>query len=554
MDKNLSTLDSTLTKQTSASLYDYGSWRNSFLRNTLIGASIFGLVALMPTFFSAAPIYIAIDIVAYVVLLLVTFARLPYRVRAGTLLALIYALGLSGLFETGIWGDARLFFLAFVVMTSLLFSARAGITAIVMSLATTIALGWFILSGQYRPSSPNVTPGALSDWLTAGTALLLAQAVAAGGLYLFQREFNNAQERAEETFSVLQTERRNLEGRVKDRTEELESKTNQLRASSYIVRQIIEYQDVRTLLSEIVQLISEQFGFYHVGVFLLDDQRRTAFLQAASSGEGQKMLERGYHFALEDMNIVGRVVERRKFFILTDMGSPAPLTKYPELPLTRSELALPLMVRGKVLGVLDIHSDRPQAFGPNEAEILQALADQLATSIDNVRLLNETRAFVGQLEMLTAQQTQASWQEYLRRRNLAYQYTPAGIRQIAPGASNKGKSALRVPLELRGQEIGTITVQRKEASDWKGAERELTEKIATQVALALDNSRLLEDSRRRAVQEQTVSEIAARLSRSLDVDSLLQAAVRELSALPEVAEVAVFVGEQNDKGHKADVK
>jgi GAF domain-containing protein len=354
---------------------------------------------------------------------------------------------------------------------------------------------------------------------------------------------------------VLQTESRNLENRVKERTEELESKTNQLRASSYIVRQIIEYQDVHTLLSGIVQLISEQFGFYHVGIFLLDDQRRMAVLQAASSGEGQRMLERGYHVAIEDMNIVGRVAERRKFIILTDMGSSAaPLTKHPELPLTRSELALPLMVRGKVLGVLDIHSDGSQAFGPNEAEVLQALADQLAISIDNVRLLNDTRAFVSQLETLTAQQTQVSWQEYLRRRNLAYQYTPAGIRQIAPGASNKGKSALRMPLRLRGQEIGTITVQRKEASVWKGAERELTEKIATQVALALDNSRLLEDSRRRAVQEQTVSEIAARLSRSLDIDSLLQTAVRELSALPEVAEVAVFIGEQNDKGHKADVK
>jgi GAF domain-containing protein len=353
---------------------------------------------------------------------------------------------------------------------------------------------------------------------------------------------------------MLQTERRNLEGRVKERTEELESKTNQLRAASYIARQIIEYQDVHTLLSGIVRLISEQFGFYHVGIFLLDDQRRMAFLQAASSSEGQKMVERGYHVAIEDMNIVGRAVERRKFFILTDLGSSAPLAKYPELPLTRSELALPLMVRGKALGVLDIHSDRPQALGPDEAEILQVLADQLATSIDNVRLLNETRAFVSQLETLTAQQTQVSWQEYLRRRNLAYQYTPAGIRQIAPGALSRGKSALRIPLQLRGQEIGTIIVQRKEASDWKGAERELTEKIATQVALALDNSRLLDDSRRRAVQEQTVSEIATRLSRSLDIDSLLQTAVRELSALPEVAEVAVFIGEQNDKGRKADIK
>ncbi len=554
MDKTPSILDTTLSKRTSASLFDYGSWRNNFLRNTLIGASIFGLVALAPTFFSAAPIYIAIDAAAYAILLLVTFARLPYRLRAGTLLALIYVLGLSGLFETGIWGDARLFFLAFVVMTCLLFSARAGITAIAISLASTIVLGWLILSGQYRPTSPNVTAGALSDWLTAGTALLLTQAVATAGLYLFQREFDTAQERSEETFSVLQLERRNLESRVKERTEELENKTNQLRASSYIARQIIELQDMRTLLSRVVQLISEQFGYYHASIFLLDEQRRVAFLQAASSGEGQKMMERGYHVAIEDMNIIGRVAERRKLFMLTDSGPAASLTKYPELPLTRSELALPLMVRGKVLGVLDIHSDKSQAFGPNEADVLQALADQLATSIDNVRLLNETQTFVSQLESLTAQQTQVSWQEYLRRRNLGYQYTPAGIRQFTPGASGKSKSAMHIPLQLRGQEIGTITVQRKEASDWQEAERELIEKIATQVALALDNSRLLEDSRRRAVQEQTVSEIAAHLSRSLDIDSLLQTAVRELSTLPEIAEVSVYIGEQNDKGRKVEVK
>lgn len=551
MDKNFSTLDSTLSKKSSAALFDYGSWRNTFLRTTLIGTSVFALIALIPTFFSAAPIYIAIDAAAYVILLLITFARLPYRLRAATLLALAYILGFSGLFEAGIWGDSRLFFLTFVALACLLFSARAGIAAIVISLISTIVVGWLILSGQLRPTSPNVAPGVLADWLTGTMVLLLTEGAVTSGLYLFQQEFDNAQKRSEETFSVLQLERRNLESRVKERTEELESKTNQLRASSYIARQIIEIQDVQTLLARVVQLISEQLGFYHVGVFLLDDQRHIASLQVASSGEGQKMLERGYHVPIDEKNIIGRAAERRKFFISTDTGPSASLTKYPELPLTRSEVALPLMVRGRVLGVLDIHSDKPQAFSPDEAEILQALADQLATTIENVRLLNEAQSFVSQLEALTVQQTRMSWQEYLRRRNLAYQYTPAGIRQITPGtSSSKSKAALRIPLQLRGQGIGAITVQRKEGSGWQGAERELAEKIATQIALALDNNRLLEDSRRRAVQEQTVSEIAARLSRSLDVDSLLQTAVRELSALPEVAEVSVFISEQKKDSRK----
>jgi GAF domain-containing protein len=70
--------------------------------------------------------------------------------------------------------------------------------------------------------------------------------------------------------------------------------------------------------------------------------------------------------------------------------------------------------------------------------------------------------------------------------------------------------------------------------------------VAIQVALALDNSRLLEETRQHAVHEQTVNEITARFNRSLDVDTLLQTAVRELAALPEVTEASVFIKPTNE--------
>ena len=105
------------------------------------------------------------------------------------------------------------------------------------------------------------------------------------------------------------------------------------------------------------------------------------------------------------------------------------------------------------------------------------------------------------------------------------------------------KNGLQVPLRLHGQTIGMLTLQGKEATKWTERERDLTEKVANQVALALDNSRLLEETRQRAIQQQTVNEISARLSRSLDVDTLLRTAARELGTLPEIADVSVVVGE-----------
>ena len=94
-----------------------------------------------------------------------------------------------------------------------------------------------------------------------------------------------------------------------------------------------------------------------------------------------------------------------------------------------------------------------------------------------------------------------------------------------------------------------IAFQGQKTVRWSASARDLAEKVATQVALALDNSRLLEETRQRATQQQTVNEISARLNRSLDIDMLLQMAARELGSLPEVAEVSVVVGEAKVQDH-----
>ena len=125
-----------------------------------------------------------------------------------------------------------------------------------------------------------------------------------------------------------------------------------------------------------------------------------------------------------------------------------------------------------------------------------------------------------------------------------YRYTPTGISVLSqnPEEVNPEDKTIQVQLKLRGKSIGTIALKRKSnTATWTDVEREMVERVAIQAALALENARLLEESQRQALREQTVNEFSSRFSHSLDVDTLLQHAVRELHRLPQVADVAIFI-------------
>ncbi len=352
-----------------------------------------------------------------------------------------------------------------------------------------------------------------------------------------------------QTLDQMERLQTNLEGQVAERTRQLERHARQLRAAAFIARQNIGLKDLSELFNDIVRSTTEQLGLYYTGIFLLKENRDYAILQAAFPERGKTLAEKGYDLKVERQNILGTVVNEKRATLLNP-GVNSATSNNPGFSESRSEVALPLIVQQNVIGVLDLQSSEPHAFDKGDLETLQVLADQIALAIENSRLLAESKAVITQLETLTSQQTRVTWQEHLTRPAPAYQFSPTGVKQIDPTARPKQKNDLRIPLILRGQEIGSIAIQRKDFPQWDSTERELAEKVAAQIALALENSRLLEETRQRASQEQIVSEISARFSRSLDIDTLLQTAAREFGALSDVAEVSVFIGGQNDRDDK----
>ncbi|MCG2784846.1 MAG: GAF domain-containing protein, partial [Anaerolineae bacterium] len=339
-----------------------------------------------------------------------------------------------------------------------------------------------------------------------------------------------------------------LEERVSERTAQLDRKSSQLEAASLVARSAAETTNIKTLLDNVVEQISSRFGFYHTGIFLSDSARQKVYLAAASSEGGKQMLERGHSLDIGRQGVVGYAAYEKRPRVAQDIERENVYFRNPELPDTRSEAALPLLIKNQIIGVLDIQSTEESPFGTEDLFILQTMADQVALAIQNARLLEESQLALEQLQAITAKSVQNAWQGYLGRQAKGYVYSAGNVTPINEAKPNIAESKhrnLQINISLRGQNIGKISLARNASeADWTEKEQEFTEKIAAQIALAVENARLLEDSQHRAAREQTLNELTTRLSRSLDLENLLQNAVLELHKIPQVIDASVVIAPQ----------
>ncbi|MBN2387736.1 MAG: GAF domain-containing protein [Anaerolineales bacterium] len=347
----------------------------------------------------------------------------------------------------------------------------------------------------------------------------------------------------------LQITQDELENQVETRTRDLTRRTSLLQAATMVARQAVASQDLDTLLNQTANLISERFSYYHTGIFLIDEYGDYAILHAASSEGGRRMLERGHRLAIGRQGIVGNAAYYNRPRIASDVGEDSVYFDNPDLPATRAEAALPLSVHAKVIGVLDIQATEPDAFPSDIVELLQPLADQIALAIQNARLLDESRSALQRLEAITTEGVRRAWSERIHKQKRAYRYTPLGVSPYAATAETASRKTpapdrrnrIEIPITLRGQTIGKLGFIRKDEDPWPETDRLLANEVATQIGLALENTRLLEETQQRVTQEQSLSELTARLSQSLDPDTIMQTAIRELHQLPNVTEVSVYI-------------
>jgi GAF domain-containing protein len=280
----------------------------------------------------------------------------------------------------------------------------------------------------------------------------------------------------------------------------------------------------------------------------VDERKKNAFLQSSSSTEGKLLIGQGIRIEPDRLNLIHRVIESNRPYIASD-DDHTKFIRDENFPLTRSRMILPLTVRGDIIGMLDMHADQTHVFNTQDAETLQTLADLVAISIDNVRLLDGTKNLIRQLEANTSTQTKETWAKFTSRHKPAYQYTPAGVRPLFASNKKESEDGLLVPLMLHGQKIGKITLKRKGvAAAWSNRERVLVEKVATQVALAIENSRLVDETQKRALRDQVIANISARVRETLEVESVLRTAATEFRKVFDLKEAEISIGSSVQTG------
>ncbi|MBN1303193.1 MAG: GAF domain-containing protein [Anaerolineales bacterium] len=157
------------------------------------------------------------------------------------------------------------------------------------------------------------------------------------------------------------------------------------------------------LLPQSVELIHQRFDLYYAGIFLLDNKGEYAVLRAGTGEPGKKMLQAGHKLAVNEESMIGWCIQHSKARIALDVGEDAVRFENPNLPDTHSELALPLIARGNVLGAMTIQSAKAAAFDNENIAVLQTMANQIANSIQNaiffqeIEQRRETVAFINRV-------------------------------------------------------------------------------------------------------------------------------------------------------------
>lgn len=355
-----------------------------------------------------------------------------------------------------------------------------------------------------------------------------------------------------------------LEQRVQERTADLQQATNQsekraqeLQVVSEVARAVSTEVNLEELLELVTNVVSHRFGFYHVGVFLIDPVEKAAVLRASNSLGGRRMVARKHSLPIGQVGIVGHVAASGEARIALDVGEDATFFNNPDLPETRSEMALPLSVRGQIIGVLDVQSTQSGAFTPADVETLNILADQVAIAIENARLLADTREALAEAQALYGDFVSRTWEKKTARTIVGYQHSSGagGLLEqpvawdevktaLATGRftiSNDAASAVAVPIRLQNQVIGVLDVRANEGGRvWTRDEVAIMEAVAERLALALENARMFEETSSRASREHAVAEIASRIRETNDPQAMIRTAIEELQRVLNVNRVEII--------------
>lgn len=384
-------------------------------------------------------------------------------------------------------------------------------------------------------------------------------------------------------FNAMTTQLRELIGSLEER---VAARTHRLETIAALSERLTAILDFEQLLAELVAEIKEKFDYYHAQVYILDDPGQNLVLAAGVGEAGAQMRARGHQIPFDAVtSLVARAARTGEVVRVDNVRDAPDWLPNPLLPETYSEMAVPISAEEQVVGVLDVQQDRVAGLDEGDASLLRSLAGQIAIAVRNARLFTQTQAALDKAQTLQRLYMGETWERLIATRpTMDYEYrhgslpplaeitTPEAVaalqqgqtvrleterKQTADGKLNTAVEpapdpssspiALATPLKLRDEVIGILGLHAPDSQrSWTEDEIALVESVSEQMALAIENARLFEDTQRSAWRDQVVSETTAKVWSSAEIEEVLKTAVAQLGDKLRASEVVIRLGTESE--------
>jgi GAF domain-containing protein len=471
------------------------------------------------------------------------------------LLVLIYAVALSSVFRAGLASNVRLFLLAMPFAAAIFLGKRAGFIALGISYATMLVFAVLYSTGVMVVSDEvQIVSHDIDAWFSYSINMVFASMFVLVSVNYLLPRLADALTTSRELTQELEIRRQDAEqDAVNARLQ-----TDRMRWVADFGNLLISLRRRNLLVWRVVRELVERFELYQVNLFLVDRSSDALELVAAAGEVGEDGVRDGWTLPTGGRSLLGRVAQSGRE--QTVVVQPNEISR---LPLSRVEMALPLVVRGELLGVLDIHS-AAGTFSENELQLLHVVAGYISAALDILQLFEESEAQMQEMRALYTQSAVTSWRSLLEiETKHAHSIGNVDEQMVAELAAEALRTRtlhsaflddergylLVVPLVARSVCMGYIAFTRaSQTGDWDQETSSLIESAAERLALALDNTRLLVETRRQAFYQEQIGRIGEAILGNPSTEMIMERSVRELGRFLGAGEVKLFLTPQ----HSAD--
>ncbi len=534
-----------------------------------LGIGLIVLVLVVPTFFQLQRWgVIGVYSSSLLGLFAVSFIRrLPYLIRGLVVLIVVYTISLGSLLIYGLSGNGPLLLTGFVALSAIILGERPGTASGIITFGTMAVSGYLMLN-NIHPLPPIETQSnvpSLFDWINHTLIVTLIAAIFNISLSVLVRGLRNALAEQKQIGTALAQERNLLEERVSERTIELERRAFEIETASKFARDISQINDLDELLERAVDMIQSEYHLYHAGVYLTESHHEYATLHRGSGEAGRTMVAMDHRIPLSDAQPVALAIVKNEVRLTQDVLNDPLFVRNPLLAETRAQVAIPLVADGQVIGAVDAQSNIRRFFKPNDVRSLQVTTDQLAVAIQKALVVQQLSSALTEMNETHLRESREAWQGFHRaaRRNFSYRIRQgkvesgpisladnseaietgkAAIQKFTDSQSGFPYTLITIPIKSRDLMLGSLKL-RFNSGQLSSNIIDLLESVASRLALAIENARLIEENQMKAARDQTVGDISAKVRAETDIDKVMLLVAAELGRSLGVSDVIVQLRE-----------